>query len=287
MQVTITFLNELVDRLLEAAKANLQTRGRRGSVVHLGPEDASEVLVAGDLHGNRTNYNKILRAANLDAHPNRHLVLQEVVHGGPTYPNGGCMSHIMLEDVAALKVKYPDRFHFLVCNHELGQVLGTPLLKSGASQNQLFDSGLVHAYGPAAARIAECYAQFVLSCPLAVRLRTGVFISHSVPEKKEMKEFDPRVFARELERADFEPGGSAYRLVWGRDHDAEHIRQFATLVRSTALVNGHEPTPAGFQSPNPHQIIFDASGPECYLCVVPANRKVTAQDLAASLVKLG
>ena len=51
-------------------------------------------MVTGDLHGHRRNFNLIRRIAASDNIPERHLVLQEVCHGGPTYPqNGGCMSH--------------------------------------------------------------------------------------------------------------------------------------------------------------------------------------------------
>jgi hypothetical protein len=56
------------------------------------------------------------RLADLDRNPRRHLIMQEVCHGGPTYPDGGCKSHRMLEDVARLKVRYPERFHFLLSN---------------------------------------------------------------------------------------------------------------------------------------------------------------------------
>ena len=105
MAVSIEFLHELVDRFEAAAKANRTTNGRRGSVVHLSEENADSVVLAGDLHGNRENYNKILKAARLDKFPKRHLVLQEVVHGGGQYPNGGCMSHMLLEDVAKLELQ--------------------------------------------------------------------------------------------------------------------------------------------------------------------------------------
>jgi hypothetical protein len=286
MLVTIEFLNELVDRFAAAVKANKETPGRRGSVVHLSPENCDGVIVTGDLHGNRQNYNRILKAANLDKFPRRHLVLQEVVHGGPTYPNGGCMSHMLLEDVAKLKVKYPDRVHFLLCNHELSECLQVQLTKGGNSENQKFAVGLQHAYGVAAERIAECYREFIRSCPLAVRMSNGVFISHSAPDRKAMERFDPKVFTRELYEADLLPGGSAHAVVWGRDHDNDHIKRFAEMVSAKVLLHGHEPTPAGYQCPNDYQIIFDASGKECWCSLVPAGRAVDAKLLAEKLHRL-
>jgi hypothetical protein len=287
MRVSIEFLHQLVERLEQATKANLQTPGRKGCLIQLGPESADGVMVAGDLHGNRVNFNKIVKAAALDAHPHRHLVLQEVVHGGPTYPNGGCMSHMLLEDVAALKVKYPDRVHFLLSNHEVAEVLKTPLMKGGVSQNQLFAAGLDYAYGAAGSRIAQGFHSFIRTCPLAIRLRNGVFISHSAPDQRSLPTFDLKNFTRELRDNDFEMGGFAYGMIWGRDHDPAHIKKFAELVKSTALVHGHEPTPAGWQTPNEYQLIFDGSGPECFTVLIPLDRKLTVKDLVASLVKHG
>jgi hypothetical protein len=40
------------------------------------------------------------------------------------------MSHRMLEDVARLKVRYPDRFHFILSNHELAELTEFPIMKS-------------------------------------------------------------------------------------------------------------------------------------------------------------
>lgn len=281
MVASVELLNELVDRFENATSANARTTGRKGSIVQLGTDEAAEVVVAGDLHGNRENFQKILKAAALDKNPRRHLVLQEVVHGGPAYPSGGCMSHMLLEDVAALKVRYPDRFHFLLCNHELAECLDFPIKKGEVSQNEIFLMGMTHAYGPAAVHIARSYHAFIRSCPLAIRLRNGVFISHSIPDQKSMATFDIKVFSRVLSDSDLRAGGSAHALVWGRDQDPTHVKRFAEMVKSTVLLNGHMPAPAGFDRPNDLQFIFDASGPKCWVCVAPVDRPVTGEQLLA------
>lgn len=286
MRATIEFLNELVDRFAVATKANRTTPGRRGSVIELGPSDADEVLVVGDLHGNRMNFNKVLKFADLDDHPKRHLVLQEVVHGGPAYEDGGDMSHMLLEDVAKLKVMYPARVHFLLSNHELSEVTKVSLHKGGLSQNHLFAVGIETAYGPAAGRITECYHEFIRSCPLAIRLKNGVFISHTLPDKRAAKHFDAKVLTRELTEEDMLIGGSAYAMVWGREHDNDFVAKFAKLFKSTVLVNGHEPTPQGFQCPNDYQIILDASGPECCCVILPTDRPVTLDDVKGAMKTL-
>ena len=57
------------------------TPGRRGQVVSL--DDADEVLVAGDLHGNQENFRRLLQLADLARAPRRHLVLQPTFREWP------------------------------------------------------------------------------------------------------------------------------------------------------------------------------------------------------------
>ena len=85
--------DEIMAICRQAAAVNRSASSRHGNVVLISPDDADDVLVAADLHGNRRNYEKLLAIADLDANPRRHLIMQEVCHGGPTYPSGtGCMA---------------------------------------------------------------------------------------------------------------------------------------------------------------------------------------------------
>src|SRR5687767_3516362 len=89
--------DEVIAVYTDAAEVQHSCPLRRGSTVRIGPDDADEVLVSADLHGHRGNFDAIMALADLDNHPRRHLVLQEVCHGGPAYRDGGCMSHRLLE----------------------------------------------------------------------------------------------------------------------------------------------------------------------------------------------
>ena len=82
------------------------------------------------------------------------------------------MSHTILEDVAILKNKFPDRVHFILGNHELAELTDFPIQKNKQLLNLLFRLGLQQMYGPATEKIREAYLPFVQSCPLAVRLPT-------------------------------------------------------------------------------------------------------------------
>ena len=283
MPASIEYLHELIDRFAAATAANRGTPGRSGSMVQLGAAEAEEVLVAGDLHGQRGRFNKVVRHAALDDHPKRHLVLQEVMHGGPTYDAGGDRSHMLFEDVAALKVKHPDRFHFLLCNHEAAQVIGQRITKGETSQNLIFDMGVDHAYGPAAGRIGQCYRDFVLSCPLAVRLKNGVFLSHTIPDETQLRSFDLKILKRPLTPDDLLAGGGAYPLLWGRDQSAKAVAAFAKGVQSTLLVNGHQHAAGGWQLRHETQLVLDGTA-DVFVCLhLPLGRPVAAADVPEML----
>src|SRR5512138_3677024 len=113
MAVATTIAERMIVLCRQAAERNRACTARKGNVVELAPELGDDVMVVADLHGNWLNLRKLLEIADLAGHPRRHLVMQEVCHGGPEYPDGGgCMSHLMLEEMARLKVEFPERFHF-------------------------------------------------------------------------------------------------------------------------------------------------------------------------------
>ena len=147
----------------QAVAAAFADRYRQGSVVHLPTE--GEVLVTGDLHGSRVNFIRLLKAADLEHRPDRHLILQEAVHGGPTSESGGCLSFIVVEAMAALKAKYPDRVHLLIGNHDVAEHMEQLIFKDGVSLNQAFEQGMTEAYGdPHSHRYAyACQCQCVES----------------------------------------------------------------------------------------------------------------------------
>jgi hypothetical protein len=102
MAATIEYIESIIAAFEAATDANLSTPCREGNVIVITPDVADEVMITADVHGHRRNFNLIRRLADLDNRPRRHLILQEVCHGGTTYPNGGDMSHTLLEDVAAI-----------------------------------------------------------------------------------------------------------------------------------------------------------------------------------------
>ncbi len=272
-------IQRVVATYLQAAEANRNTPARQGNVVVLTSESANDVMVTADLHGNRLNFKKLLEIADLNARPRRHLVVQEVCHGGPTYPSGGCMSHLMLEDVARLKTEYPERFHFILSNHELAELTDFTIVKSQRVLNLLFRTGLQEMYGSETPRVRDAYFEFLRTCPLAVRTASGVFICHSLPDGTDLGEFDMSIFERPFEPADLAPRGAAFRLVWGRDYRVQNAEAFAKALGASVLIHGHEPCPDGCRTPNDKQIILDCCGERARYVILPIAERMSHQQI--------
>ena len=166
MVASLQYVKNIVATFDRAADANRRMPGRQGSTITLAPELADEVMITGDMHGHRRNFNRIRRIAALAKHPRRHLVLQEICHGGPSYPgNGGCMSHTILEDTAELVAKHPEQVHLILGNHELAELTDFPIRKNNQLLNLLFRLGLRQMYGPAEEEIRQALIRFSVDLP--------------------------------------------------------------------------------------------------------------------------
>jgi hypothetical protein len=280
MVAAANIVEEVIATYRAAAEANRSTKHRRGNIVVLDPAAGDDVLITADLHGHRLNFQRLLEIADLAGHPRRHLVVQEVCHGGPEYPGGGCMSHLLLEDVARLKTELPDRFHFLLSNHELAELTDFPIMKQKHVLNLHFRTGLQEMYGAATDRVREAYCEFIATCPVALRATAGsVLITHSLPKLVDEVGFDASIFDRPLSADDLCHDGDVFRLVWGRDFRPENADAFAKLAGAELFISGHEPCSAGYSVPNRRQVILDCCGERaCYL-LLPLDRPLSQRQI--------
>lgn len=258
--------------VLEAAAASRATAGRRGLVIEL-PDSATELVVAGDLHGNIDNLRKIVNRVNLQAHPNRHLVLHEFVHGSGRFPKGGCTSHLMLDAVAALKVLFPDRVHLLPGNHELSQWTGRVIAKEGVALNQLFEEGIWRTHGDLMNDFIDAYDELIASMPLAVRTANRIFVSHTYPSAAGMVRFDVGLFDHELLPTDQAmPKQPLHDLLWGRDYSLANATRWSEMVDADWLVTGHVAQPhTGYAFPNERQVVLDCVGHPASIAFFPTK----------------
>ena len=272
------------DRLLrtlhQARQAFLATPGRRGRLVHL--STVEDVLVAGDLHGNVDNFRRLLLKADLAQHPQRHLVLQELVHGPFHYPDGSDKSHQLVDLLAALKCQFPARVHLLLGNHELAQWTHQWIAKADTDLNESFRAGVDFAYGGRGADVYAAYLELFAAVPLAVRTSNRVFLSHSLPSARRLDAFDPaRLTDDQTEEKDLQPGGFVHALLWGRDTQATTVQAFLQKVDADLLITGHIPCERGFDLPNDRQLILDCLGTPAGYCLFPAHRSLSHPELAA------
>jgi len=249
----------VLDQLDRAAILSRRDAMREGNVIRLPEKD--DVVILGDVHGDRENFRKVVDWADLTTHKKRYLVIQEVIHGGPRDGANGDLSFRLLEEVAALKCRYPSQVQMVLSNHDLCEILGSIISKAGRNVSVPFWRGIENAYGPMWPEVHGAYRRFLSALPLAVQLPSGVFVSHSTPQRDALKTFDYGIFHRSLTMDDYLPGGSVYELVWGRHHDQAAADEFAHHVGAEILITGHQSSMPGVKTPTSRHIILTSDGP--------------------------
>jgi hypothetical protein len=267
-----------IQLMREAAEANHADACRVGSLIEFPGE--GDVFVAGDLHGNRFNYQKVVETAALSRNQKRHLILQEIIHGLKQTMDGRDLSYQILEMAARLKTYFPDQVHFLLGNHDVGELRMADIQKAGLSSLKGLDKALAVAYGEQKDHVRAAYHEFIASFAVAAQTRTGVFIGHSIPERKHLHLIEDGVFRRPLSREDLTRDSYVYRLVWGREFSQEASDAFAERVGARFLITGHMPVEPGYAFVNTRHLILDSKDDKgCYI-LLPLDRELTYNQLA-------
>ena len=123
-----------LDLLDHGIHANHSDVYRHKNLILLPPEGS--LVISGDLHGHARNFERIVSFADLDNHPDRHVVLQEIIHGGPQTSDGGCLSYHVLFDAIQYKVKFPNQVHIIMGNHDTALITRSEVMKDGREMNQ-------------------------------------------------------------------------------------------------------------------------------------------------------
>jgi hypothetical protein len=266
--------------LERAIAAFRDTPGRVGRVVAL--QSATEVFATGDLHGNLSHFRRLMECADLRNHPSRHFVLQEVIHGTHRYPGGGDKSHQLVDLIAALKCQFPNQVHYLPGNHELAQATDRMIGKQEDDLNQRFRKGVAEAYAPQDEEVYGLYNELFSTAPLVLRTANRVLLTHSLPNRIALEQFDPVALESDVSaEADLLPGGSVYALLWGRDTREQTAVDFLARMEADLLITGHVPCENGFDVPNNRQLILDCLGDRACYCLFPADRTLTHAELAS------
>jgi hypothetical protein len=220
---------------------------RKAQVVTL-PEEG-EVWVTGDMHDHRTNFKKFVEAADLARNLQRHVILHELIHGDHYDSSGAEDSWQMLYQSAQLKCDFPNQVHFLLANHDLAQIHGEGIMKSGLSVCEAFNAAVKRDFKDRGTLVTVAITEYLLTLPLAIRCPgNGLFICHSTPTDDQIKTFDFTVFDREpLRPEDYRRRtGPVYQLIWGRKVTPVGIEEFANKVGAKLVITGHQPQEMGY-----------------------------------------
>ncbi|QGJ69026.1 Metallophos domain-containing protein [Planctomycetales bacterium 10988] len=286
---TSDLVRDAANDIFAAIEATLLTAGREKNVVRLTPELGEDVMITADLHGHWDNFHHLLEVADLDNHPRRHLIMHEVCHGGPSYEGkpSADRSHEMLLEVARLKRRYPDRFHFIISNHELSEMTEYPISKDGRMVTLAFRLGIGELFGQEMEHMHQVYSAFIGCSPLGVWLPGGIFVCHSAPADVDTEGFDASVMDRNLTQRDLNSKGAVFRMVWGRDYRQENADAFADAIRAKVLIHGHTPCEEGYNVPNTRQIILDCCHTPASYVILPLDQELDQQDIIGRIQVFG
>jgi hypothetical protein len=275
---------DLIELLETGIKANENDRYRQHNLIV--PPAEGDLVVGGDIHGHRRNFERIVTYSALDKNPDRHLILQEIIHGGPEDEKGGCLSFELLADAVRLKVDYPDRVHFILANHDTAFISNDDVMKGGKEMNTAMRAALQRRFGSRTKDVESAIERFLFSQPLAVRCSNRIWISHSLPSDRMVEKFDFSIFQRQLKISDIVRPNSAYLLTWGRGHSSKTLAFIAQQLDVDLFVLGHQVQETGWISNDENLIIIDSQHNHGHLLHIRLNSKYTIEKLIGSLVPI-
>jgi len=278
-------MSQTVVNLLKAGiEANTTDKYRRDNVVFLPAAD--NVIIAGDLHGHRRNFERILAYADLYNNHSRHLILQEIIHGGPQDSEGGCLSYRLLFDVVRYKLDFPNRVHIIMGNHDIAFINNKKVMRNGKEMNRSMRLALDREFLQTSPNVKLAIKQFLFSQPLAVKCYNRIWLSHSLPSDRYLGKFDQKVLYRQLKNEDVARQGSAYLLTWGRKHSQSLLDSMAKLFDVDVFILGHQPQEQGWGQAGKNLIIVASDHNHGCLLAIDLAKSYTIKELIGSIVML-
>ncbi len=274
----------MIDLCRRAREANRTARYRRGNVVHLPAE--GQVILTGDLHGHRRNFERIVAYADLVRRPDRHVVLHEILHGGPEDGRGGCLSFELFTKVLEYQLEFPDRVHLVMGNHDTAIITDSDVMKAGKEMNRAMKEALRRRFDEDYDEVRDALREVLLSQALAVRCPNGIWFSHSLPACRTLDHFDTGIFERPLTVDDCVRPGSAYLLTWGRRQSRQTLETLARRLEVEVFVVGHQPQESGWARVEPNMLILASEHTHGMLLPVDLDRRYALDDLTGQLVPL-
>jgi predicted phosphodiesterase len=274
----------VIDLLNRGRKANANDKFRRGNLISL-PSKGS-FIIAGDIHGHRRNFERIVTFADLKNNIERHVLLQEIIHGGPEDDRGGCLSFELLFDVIRYKLEFPDRVHLIMGNHDTAFINNSRVMKAGKEMNAAMRSALDRMFKEDSEKVKLTLKQFLFSQALAIRCSNRVWISHSLPADRFLDKFDPKIFDRQLKINDVVRPGSAYLLTWGRRMSQSYLDKIAHMLDVDVFILGHQPQSEGYHRVADNLLIIASDHDHGCLLNIDLARFYSMDELIHAIVPL-
>ena len=276
----------IIKLLKNGTKANYESTLRRGNLVEL-PLKGS-LIIAGDLHGHRRNFERIVTFADLANNPDRHVLLQEIIHGGSEDSQGGCLSYQLLFEAVRYKLKFPEQVHIILGNHDTAFILDTEVMKDGKEMNRAMIQAMERQYKKAAFEIVPIMKEYLFSQPLAVRSENRIWMSHSLPADRLADKFDTALLERPLKLEDIaRPGpGSGYLLTWGRNFSQELLDKMAKLFDIDLFVLGHQQQDQGWSKAGNNLLILACNHNHGHILSISLEKHYNIDQLIDCLVPL-
>ena len=274
----------ILDLLKEGVEANISDSFRQGNLVSL-PADV-QLVITGDLHGHQRNFERIISFADLANNPARHVILQEIIHGGPADSDGGCLSYKLLFDAVKYKLDFPDRVHIVMGNHDTSFINNRKIIKDGREMNRAMRLAIRREFENGSDEILLGIKELLLSQPLAVRCDNRIWISHSLPADRYFDKFDSQVFDRPLQADDIIKPGSAYLLTWGRNMSQLLLDKLAKLFDVDIFILGHQPQNKGWGQVGKNLLIIACDHNHGCLLPVDLAKSYNITELVDSIVPL-
>jgi hypothetical protein len=275
---------KIIDLLNKGIEILSADKFRRGNVIHLPAE--GDLIITGDIHGHRRNFERIVTFADLSDNPQRHLILQEIIHGGPEDSHGGCLSYKLLFDAIRYKLSFPDRVHIILGNHDTAFINNSEVMKDGKEMNRAMREAIEREFNQASNDIILAIRQFLFSQPLAVRCNNRIWISHSLPNDRSINKFEPKILERQLKINDVVRPGSAYMLTWGRKHSQDTLDKIARMLDVDIFILGHQPQEKGWKQAGDNLIIIASNHNHGCLLSIDLTKSYNIEQIIDSIVPL-
>ena len=275
---------QIIDLCNKATQLNYDAKYRKGNIVCL--PDSGRLVITGDLHGHRRNFEKTVSFADLENNPQTHVVFQEILHGGPEDELGGCLSFNLLFDILGYQLRFPNRVHLLLGNHDTAIISDKEVLKNSKEMNQAMKKAMKRCFADSYDAVNSAIKEYLISQPLAIRCANRIWSSHSLPADRFIEQFDTGIFDKKLEPTDLTRPKSTYLLTWGRRHSDKTLSELARLLDVDTFILGHQTQEKGWAHTGKNLILLASDHNHGCFIAFDLARSYSVEELVDCIIPL-